>query len=132
MLLRPARRLERLVGYRGSVLLFLALWSGGQVARLTLTPITPTTAYLATIAPLPVLVIPWAACCLLCAVQAFTVTDWPAFGLAAGVLVAWAVLYLVGGIRGAIPQGSWACIVQIAVAGLVLRISRWPDPPRER
>ncbi|MEU1731384.1 hypothetical protein [Streptosporangium sp. NPDC020145] len=132
-MIRRLRAIERRVAFRGSVLLFLALWSGGQVARLTLAPpVTPTTAYLASIAPLPVLAIPWAACTVLCAAQAFTVTDWHAFALTAGVLVTWAVLYLVGGLRSAIPQGYWACIIQIVMAGLVLRISRWPDPPRER
>lgn len=131
---RRLRQLDALVGYRGSVLLFLAMWSGGQVYRFAwpdhATLASPTYVYLATIAPLHVLAVPWAISAVLCLAQAFSRTDWPAFAFAAGILVAWAVIYLVGGVRGAIPQGMWACIVQVAVAGLILRISRWTEPPR--
>ncbi|WP_326829674.1 hypothetical protein OIE13_05930 [Streptosporangium sp. NBC_01810] len=132
-MIRRLRALDELIGYRGSVLVFLAFWSGGQSARLAWPDPaalgTSTYVYLASIAPLWVLAVPWAICAILCAVQALTVADWLAFAVTAGVLVAWAVIYLVGGIRGAIPQAYWACIVQVAVAGLVLRLSRWPDPP---
>ncbi|WP_271222401.1 hypothetical protein [Streptosporangium carneum] len=126
------QRFDQLVGFRGSVLLFLALWSGTQAVRLAWADpailSTSTYVYLATVAPLGALAVPWAVCAILCAVQAFTVTDWTAFALTAGVLVAWAVVYLVGGIQGAIPQAYWACVVQVAVAGLILRLSRWPEP----
>ncbi|MFD0885611.1 hypothetical protein ACFQ08_13735 [Streptosporangium algeriense] len=129
---RLIHRIDRLVGFRGSVLLFLALWSGSQAIRLAWPdPVitrTPTYVYLASVAPLGMLAIPWAACAIMCGIQAFTVTDWVAFALAAGVLVAWAVIHLVGGVRGAIPQAYWACVVQVAVAGLILRLSRWPEP----
>lgn len=128
------RRIAELIGYRGSVLLFLALWSGGQAVRLGWADAeaasSPTLAYLASIAPLGVMAVPWAVCAVLCIVQAFTITDWHAFALAAGLLVAWAVLYLAGGLQGVIPEAYWACIVQITVAALILRLSRWPDPPR--
>ncbi len=129
---RCVHRFERLVGFRGSVLLFLALWSGSQAIRLAwVDPVligTPTYVYLASVAPLWALAVPWGVCALLCGVQAFMTTDWSAFSLTAGMLVAWAVVYLIGGVRGAIPQAYWACIVQIAVAGLILRLSRWPEP----
>ncbi|MEV7006854.1 hypothetical protein [Streptosporangium sp. NPDC051022] len=135
MIRRRLRALERLVGFRGSVLLFLALWSGGQAVRLAWPDpaviSTPSYLYLASLAPLWVLSIPWSVCAVLCGVQAFTVTDWVAFALTSGVLVAWAVIYLIGGIQGAIPQAYWSCIVQVTVAGLILRLSRWPDPPRD-
>jgi len=128
------RALAARLAYRGSVLLFLALWSGGQAVRLAWPDPavlgSGTYLYLASLAPLGVLAAPWAVCAVLCAVQAWTVVDWPAFALTAGVLVAWAVVYLAGGLRGAIPGAYWACIVQVTVAGLILRLSRWPDPPR--
>ncbi|MEV7013090.1 hypothetical protein [Streptosporangium sp. NPDC051022] len=129
-------RFDHRVGFRGSVLLFLALWSGSQAIRLYwVDPAavgTPTYAYLASVAPLWTLAIPWCVCAVLCTVQAFAVTDWTAFALTSGVLVGWAVIHLVGGIQGAIPQAYWSCIVQVAVAGLILRLSRWPEPSERR
>ncbi|MEV8635365.1 hypothetical protein AB0395_27280 [Streptosporangium sp. NPDC051023] len=136
MMRQCVQRIDRLVGFRGSVLLFLALWSSAQAVRLAWAdPVilsTPTYVYLASVGPLWVMATPWAICAIMCAVQAFTVTDWSAFALTAGVLVAWAVIYLIGGIRGAVPQAYWACVVQIAVAGLILRLSRWPEPSERR
>ncbi|MBB4935983.1 hypothetical protein FHR32_000288 [Streptosporangium album] len=44
----------------------------------------------------------------------------------------WAVIYLMGGLQGAIAQAYWSVIIQVVVAGLVLRLSRWPEPPKER
>ncbi|MER5622511.1 hypothetical protein ABT061_15850 [Streptosporangium sp. NPDC002544] len=131
---RRLRQLDALIGYRGSVLLFLALWSAGQAHRFAWPDpaalATPTYVYLASVAPLAVLAVPWAVCAALCAVQSVMLVDWHAFALTAGVLVTWAIIYLAGGLRGAIPDGAWACIVQVTVAGLILRLSRWPDPPR--
>ncbi|MDF5755829.1 hypothetical protein [Spongiactinospora sp. TRM90649] len=128
------RALERHIGYRGSVLLFFALWSLGNAARLAWPPpevaAGPAFAYLASIAPLSALAAPWALVGVLCLVQAFTVADTAAFAALSGLLVAWAVVYLVGGLLGAIPQAAWAVIIQVVVAGLVLRISRWPEPSR--
>jgi hypothetical protein len=130
------RRFDELVGFRGSVLLFLALWAGGQSARLAWPDPavlgTPTYVYLASIAPLKVLALPWGVCSILCAVEAFRKVDWLSFSATAGVLVAWAFIYLAGGIQGAIPQAYWSCIVQIAVAGLILRLSRLQEPDRRR
>ncbi|WP_327088528.1 hypothetical protein OIE66_40470 [Nonomuraea sp. NBC_01738] len=129
------RALNHRIGYRGSVLLFLALWCGGNASRLAWPPPeargTSTLVYLSTIAPLPVLAVPWALVAILCLVQAFMRADWLAFTALAGLLMIWAVVYLVGGARGVIPQATWAVIIQIVVAGLVVKISRWPEPHRE-
>lgn len=134
--IRPFRRLDHLVGYRGSVLLFLGLWSGGNAARLFWPDPevigTATYIYLATIAPLWILAIPWALAALACLIGAFLDRDAYAFALLAGLMIAWAVVYLVGGVVGAIPQAYWATIVQVVLAGLVLRISGWPEPIRGR
>lgn len=54
------------------------------------------------------------------------------FSALAGLLVVWAVIYLMGGLQGAIAQAYWSVIIQVVVAGLVLRLSRWPEPPKER
>lgn len=133
---RTLRALERRIGFRGSALLLFALWCGGSAVRLARADeqlaSTPTLAYLATIAPLPILAIPWAVATLLCLVCAFREEDKVAFAATAGVMIFWAFAYLVGGVQGVIPQGAWAFIVQMVLAGFVLRLSRWPEPPRGR
>ncbi|MEO3860856.1 hypothetical protein [Acrocarpospora sp. B8E8] len=130
------RRIDHLVGYRGSVLLFLALQCAASAVRLARPAPevvgTTTYTYLASIAPLWTLAIPWAVVCVLCLVYAFRDDDKVAFGAIAGLTVFWSVVYLIGGLVGAIPQAYWQCIVQIVLAGLVLRISGWPEPVRER
>lgn len=135
-MIRPLRWLDQLVGFRGSVLLFLALWSAGNAVRLARPDPevieTPTYVYLASIAPLWMLAIPWAGAALACLAGAFRRRDTFAFATLAGLMIVWAVVYLTGGVAGAIPQAYWACIVQVVLAGLVLRISGWPEPYRDR
>jgi len=129
------RAFDRRVGYRGSVLLFFTLWAGGNAVRLAWPSqealASPTLVYLGSIAPLWLLALPWAVASLASLVCAFRVEDRLAFGVMAGVMAFWAVTYLAGAVVGVIPQGVWACIVQVVVAGLVLRISGWSEPHRD-
>lgn len=130
------RRLNALIGFRGTILLFLALLDLVGAYRL-MNPDpellrTPTNVYLASIVPLAVWAVPWAVTGLICLVQAFARRDRMAFGAAAGLKVGWAVITLCGGLEGVIPQAYWGAMIWVAFAGLVMRVSGWPEPAEER
>ncbi|MDH2425794.1 hypothetical protein [Sphaerisporangium sp. TRM90804] len=129
-------RLNLRVGFRGTILLFLALLDLAGAYRL-LRPDpdvlrTPTNVYLASILPLHVWAVPWGLAGLLCLVQAFTRRDRMAFGAAVGLKLGWAVITMCGGLAGVIPQAYWGAVIWLAVAGVVMRISGWPEPAEER
>ncbi len=130
------RRLNKLIGFRGTILLFLAMLDLVSAYRLVRPDPevvrTPTNVYLADILPLSVWAVPWAVTGLICLVQAFTRRDRIAFGAAAGLKVGWAVITMCGGIAGVIPQAYWGTIIWVAVAGVVMRVSGWPEPAEGR
>ncbi len=130
------RRLNVAVGFRGVILLFLALLDLASAYRLVRPDPevlrTPTNIYLASILPLWIWAVPWAVTGVICLVQAFTRRDRIAFGAAVGLKVGWAVITMCGGLAGVIPQAYWGTIIWVAVAGVVLRVSGWPEPAEGR
>ncbi len=135
--LRPGlRRLNVQVGFRGVILLFLAMLDIVSAYRLVRPDPevlrTPTNIYLASILPLWVWAIPWAVTGVICLAQAFADHDRLAFGAAAGLKIMWAVVTACGGLAGIIPQAYWGTVIWAALAGVVMRISGWPEPGQGR
>ncbi len=129
-------RLNVRVGFRGVILLFLAMLDLVSAFRFVRPDpavlSTPTNIYLASILPLWVWAIPWGLTGVICLVQAFADRDRLAFGAAAGLKLLWAVVTACGGLAGVIPQAYWNTTIWVALAGVVMRISGWPEPAGDR
>ncbi len=129
-------RLNVRVGFRGVILLFLAMLDLVSAYRFVRPDpavlSTPTNIYLASILPLWVWAIPWAVTGAICLVQAFAVRDRLAFAAAAALKILWAMVTTCGGFAGVIPQAYWGTTIWVALAGVVMRISGWPEPTEDR
>lgn len=118
------------VGRRGVVLLCLAYF--GFLYGLSLLHPVPNASmtFLASLAPLPVFAATWLLCGVLCLVQAFLRSDRAGFAYAAGVNLAWALLFIAGWLLGAQPRGWLTASFFLPFAGLALAGAGWPEKLR--
>lgn len=130
------RRLDVLVGFRGSFLLVLAVvdaltaWSLANPPEEI--PATSFMTFIRQLAPLQVWAGLWLGVGLVCAAYAFRAVDWPAFLAAALLKLGWIALLLIAWQFADVERG-WVSATQWVVAGvLVLRIAAWPEPQRDQ
>lgn len=130
-----ATRLRRLIGRRGTALLFFALldlvyargllWSSESARDL------PSFRFLATLLPLWVWGVLWAGVGIVCLVFAFASHDRIGFAAAMGLKVLWGALFLAGGALAGLDRGVEAGAVWLTFAAFVGVISTWPEPGKE-
>lgn len=127
--------LRRRVGHRGAFLLGLALLDYASAYRLAWPEpsavSSPSYAWLASLAPLPLWASVWAVVASVALVQAFQPGDALAYGLAMGLKVVWAVTYLVGWLTHGIPNGYFSVVIWAFAAGMVYIVATWPEPTTE-
>jgi hypothetical protein len=126
------RMLRHRIGRRGVFLLALALMDLANAARMLWPPpdalVSPINQFLAFLAPLPVWGVLWGAVGLLCAVQAFMVSDRAAFAAASALKVGWAILHAGAWVAG-VENAWWSVAVWLTFAGVVHVIATWPEVP---
>lgn len=123
---------RRVIGHRGTALLFFALLDLIYGTSMLLAPAetlaTPAYVFLAQILPIPVWAGVWLAVGLLCLMQAFMRLDRLAFACASGLKVGWGLVHLVGWIAVDLPRAYVSAAIWLAFAGFVQVISTWPEP----
>lgn len=130
--MRGIATIGRRVGKRGTVLLFLvlldALYSLSLAAPAPEARQSPTTRYIASIAPLWVWAMLWAAVGVICAVGAFTRRDQWAFACASGLKVLWGLTFALGWALAGLDRGWVSGVIWLAFAAFVMHIASWPEP----
>lgn len=124
-------RVRARVGYRGAVLLLLAMIDfvyGGTMLP-GVTSVSGTYRYADTILPLPLWGAGWVAVGVVCVVQALQSRDYIAFAAAQLIKVMWATVGIAGWLTGQIPYGQLTSVIWVGAAGIVLVVSRWSEPP---
>lgn len=126
-------RPPRVVGRRGAVLSYLALvdvlyalslWRPAPESMRT-----PTTAFLAGIAPLGAWAGLWLVVGAVCLAGAFVHRfDRHAFAAATGIKTLWGSVFVLGWLTGEITRGWVSGVVWLALAVLVAVIAGWPEP----
>lgn len=133
--MRSARDLyqsaRHIIGYRGDSLIFFGTldlvyaWSLYSASR-SPQPLTVLNAWMATILPLPAWAMAWAVVGLVCLYHAFRHYDRFGFVAAISVKMLWGLLALWGTLMADVSPGAPA--IWLGLAGLVWRISGWPEP----
>lgn len=127
--------LRRRVGHRGAFLIGLAALDTASAYRLAWPEPaalqTPSYAFLASLAPLWLWAVIWAAVALLAACQAFSAHDALAYGAAMTLKVVWAAVYLLGWLGHGIPNGYFSVAIWAFAAWMVYIVATWPEPTYE-
>jgi len=127
------RRLWAGVGFRGSTLLFFALIDLALGLSLLAPPpptrLSETQRFVDATLPLPVWGLAWLAVAVTCAVYAFRRRDRVAFAAAIVIKVVWGLVALGGQIFGYLDRGWVGAFIWLGMAGWVLVVSYWPEPP---
>lgn len=133
--LDSARTLNRRVGNRGAVLLMFGsvdlIYSVGLMFPTAAARTSQTFQFIAATAPLWLWATAWGVVGLLCWAQAFMLWDRVAYAFAAGLKFLFGLTCLGGWAVGAIDRGYISATIWLGLGGLMLRISRWPEPPPE-
>jgi hypothetical protein len=130
---RISHSLIRRIGRRGAALLFFALLD--LLYGLSLASpdpqvrLSPSVAFIAHVAPLPAWAALWAAVGVACLAGAFVRHDRWAFTAAVALKVLWGVTFLVGWLVAHLERGWVPAVIWLAMAGWVLIIASWPEPP---
>ncbi len=131
---RLSRACLHRIGRRGASLLFLALLDAVFAYSLISLPLeaqqSPSWAFLLRLLPLNAWAAMWGGVGVLCAVQAFMLTDRLAFAAASLLKVLWGSVYLLGWAFGEIPRGWVFAAVWFGFAAFVQNIAGWREPPR--
>lgn len=132
---RAARRLMRMLGRRGAILLsYGTVWSLYGYAQLTPQTEQPGLGLALQMLPLPVWGCLWIAAGVLALVSAFLPqgVDW--FGFVALVLIVlpWTSSYLASWLLGDFPRGWVAAAVWGAIAVPVIVVAGWREAPRPK
>ena len=136
MVRRVTRRLGRMLGRRGAILLsYGTVWALYGYAQIT-TP-QPDQRGLAPLLeqiPLTVWGWMWVATGLVAIVSAWMPQgrDWPAFLALPLIVLPWIYSYLAAWITGEFPRGWVAAIVWGVIAVPVLVVAGWREPPRPK
>lgn len=125
----------RQVGHRGELLLFLAvldvLFGLSLLRAAPEAQQSPTTRFLAEVAPLPWWAGLWVVVAVVCLAGAPVRRDRAAYAAAAALKVLWGSMFLVGWLAGVIDRGWVSAVIWLAFAGIVIRIASWPEPTPE-
>lgn len=126
-------RPPRVVGRRGTFLLFLALvdlvyalslWRPAPAAAQA-----PATRFLMTIMPLHAWAALWLVVGVVCLVGAFVHRlDRAAFTAATAIKSLWGAVFLAGWVAGGLYRGWVSAVVWLGFAGVVMVIAGWPEP----
>lgn len=130
--MRHLDALRHRIGRRGCALLFFSLLDIIYALSLISAPTTGSYRFLANMLPLPAWAAIWAAVGLLCATQAFLLSDRAAFAAASLIKVVWGVMQLIGWLTADLDRGYVSAVIWLALAAFVAVIAGWPEPPRRR
>ncbi len=120
------RRTARRVGRRGCTLLFLAILDMLYAYNLHVT----AASLLAPVHlgfPAGVWALIWLAAGLTCLLSVPARVDRVAFTANVMLLLAWGLIYAVAWLHGTVPRGWVNAVIWIALAGLIVVISTWPE-----
>ncbi len=125
--------LARRIGRRGSCLLFFAVLDLFYALSL-FQPVaearrSASVLFIASILPLWAWGTLWLTVGILCIIGAFTRRDRWAFAAAVAIKTLWGGLTLLAWIAGFLERGWLSAVIWLAMAGWVLIISSWPEPP---
>lgn len=133
---RIARRLSRLLGRRGAILLsYGVVWSIIGYGQITSpAPDLRGLRLLLQIMPLDVWGWIWVASGVIAIISAWLPQerDWPGFLALPLMVLPWAASYLLAWIIGDFPRGWVAAVVWGAIAAPVLVTAGWREPPRPK
>lgn len=133
---RVARRLSRMLGRRGAILLcYGVVWSIIGYGQITSpAPDLRGLRLLLQMMPLDVWGCLWVASGLIAIVSAWLPQgrDWPGFLALPLMVLPWTVSYLLAWIIGDFPRGWVAAVVWGAIAAPVLVVAGWREPPRPK
>lgn len=127
-----AVKLTRRIGRRGASLLFFSLldlvYGFSLIVPERATRLNPLFVYLTRVMPLAAWGAAWSAVGVVLLLSAFSADDRAGFGVAAFWKVLWGLLTLASGI----PRAYVSAVIWVALAGFILVLSGWPEPPRTR
>ena len=133
---RIVRRLSRLLGRRGAILLsYGVVWAIIGYGQITSpAPDLRGLRLLLQMMPLDVWGWIWVASGLIAIISAWLPQerDWPGFLALPLMVLPWAVSYLLAWIIGDFPRGWVAAVVWGAIAAPVLVTAGWREPPRPK
>lgn len=133
---RIARRLSRLLGRRGAILLSYGIvWAIIGYGQITSpAPDLRGLRLLLQMMPLDVWGWIWVASGLIAIISAWLPQekDWPGFLALPLMVLPWAASYLLAWIIGDFPRGWVAAVVWGAIAAPVLVTAGWREPPRPK
>lgn len=133
---RVARRLARMLGRRGAILLcYGVVWAIIGYGQITSpAPDLRGLRLLLQMMPLDVWGCLWVASGLIAIVSAWLPQgrDWPGFLALPLMVLPWTVSYLLSWIIGYFPRGWVAAVVWGAIAAPVLVVAGWREPPRPK
>lgn len=133
---RVARRLSRMLGRRGAILLcYGVVWAIIGYGQITSpAPDLRGLRLLLQMMPLDVWGCLWVVSGLIAIVSAWLPQgrDWPGFLALPLMVLPWTVSYLLAWIIGDFPRGWVAAVVWGAIAAPVLVVAGWREPPRPK
>lgn len=132
-MLRGLRHLPAQVGRRGVSLLFFAVLDIFYSLSLAAPPAeaarSSTLLFIAGVAPLWAWASLWGLVGGMCLAGAFLRSDQWAFSAVAGLKTLWGLTFLLGWIFTGLDRGWVSAVIWLAMAGWLLVISTWPEPP---
>jgi len=133
---RLARRLSRMLGRRGAILLCYGIvWAIIGYGQITSpAPDLRGLRLLLQMMPLDVWGWIWVASGLIAIISAWLPQerDWPGFLALPLMVLPWATSYLLAWVIGDFPRGWVAAVVWGAIAAPVLVVAGWREPPRPK
>lgn len=131
--LAAARAVDRRIGNRGAVLLVFGavdlIYAHGLMFPTPTARASQVYQLVAAVAPLWAWALLWAGVGLTCWVQAFQRWDRIAFTAAVALKVLFGLTCAGGQAFGMLDRGYISAGIWLGLAGMMLRISRWPEPP---